>query len=188
MKNEKIILEQVKSGSYKAFTQIYDQYFDLLYGFVFRLVRSHEITKEIVQNTFIKVWENRSKIDTEGAFKSWIFKIAKNDFIDQFRIQMNNPVFEDYLNYCNNENIIVSQDNSFDFEQFRSALAIAKTKLSPQQAKVFELCKEEGISAKNVAQQLQISEQAVYNYLSQSLHLLRNELKPFIPFLLFFFH
>jgi len=184
--NEKYILEQVKAGSYKAFTQIYNHYFDLLYGFIFRLVRSHEMTTEIVQNTFIKVWENREKIDPESAFKAWIFKIAKNDWIDRLRVQMNNPLFEDYLNYCNNENMTVSQEFSFDFELFKAALTKAKTTLSPRQAEVFELCKEEGFSAKEIAQQLQISEQAVYNYLSQSIHLLRNKLKPFLPFLLFF--
>lgn len=180
MKREKIILEQLKVGSYKAFTQIYNHYFDLLYGFIFRLVYSHEMTSEIVQNTFIKVWENREKIDPEGAFKSWIFKIAKNDIIDRFRIQMNNPLFEDYLNYCNNENLTVSEECFFDFEQFRAALIKAKTELSPRQAEVFELCKEEGLSAKVVAQQLHISEQAVYNYLSQTIHFLRNKLKPFL--------
>ena len=70
VENEKIILEQLKAGSYNAFTQIYNQYFVLLYGYVFRLVRSHEITSEIVQDTFIKVWENRGKIASDGAFKS----------------------------------------------------------------------------------------------------------------------
>jgi RNA polymerase sigma-70 factor (ECF subfamily) len=186
MKNEKVILEQLITGSHKAFTQIYNQYFDLLYGFVFKLLHSHAMAAEIVQDVFIKVWENRAKIDPNGAFKSWIFKIAKNDLIDLLRVQMNNPLFEDYLNYCNNENITISQDNSFDFDQFMTALTTAKIKLSPRQAQVFELCKEEGLSAKIVSKQLNISEQAVYNYLSQSIHFLRNELKHFLHFLIFF--
>jgi len=177
VKNEKNILEQVKTGSYRAFTQIYNFYFDLLYGFVFQMVRSHETTAEIVQNTFIKIWANREKINPESAFKSWIFKIAKNDLIDRFRIQMNNPLFEDYLNYCNDENMTVSQDHTFDFEQFKTALKKAKAKLPLQQAKVFELCKEKGLSHKDVSQQLKITEQTVYNYLSQSIHFLRNALK-----------
>jgi len=181
MINEKTTLEQLKTGSYKAFTEIYNQYFDLLYGFVFKIVHSHEIATEVVQNTFIKVWENRKSINPEGAFKSWIFKISKNDLIDQFRININNPLFEDYMNYCNNENITVSQENTFDFELFKSALEKAKTKLSLQQVKVFELCKEHGLSTKEVAQQLQISEQTVYNYLSQSISFLRNKLKHYYP-------
>jgi len=90
---------------------------------------------------------------------------------------MNNPLFEDYLNYCNDENMTVSQEHTFDFEQFKTALKKAKAKLPFQQAKVFELCKEKGLSPKDVSQQLKITEQTVYNYLSQSIHFLRNALK-----------
>ena len=180
--SEKNLLKEVKAGSYGAFTQIYNQYFELLYGFIFKLIRSHEFTSDIVQNTFIKVWINREKIDPEGAFKSWIFKTAKNELIDQIRIQMNNPLFDDYLKYSNDDTITTSSEHSIDFEQFKTTLEKAKTKLSPRQKQVFELCKEEELPAKNVAQQLRISEQSVYNYLSQAIHLLKNELKHFLPF------
>ena len=57
------ILRQLKEGSYKAFNTLYEQYFDLLYGFIFGLTRSHEQTSELVQEAFIKVWINRQKID-----------------------------------------------------------------------------------------------------------------------------
>jgi RNA polymerase sigma-70 factor (ECF subfamily) len=172
-------LKRLKGGSYKAFNLLYKQYFDLLYGFVFSLTRSHESTAEIVQETFIKVWINHRKINPDFSFKAWLYKMARNQLLDQLRKQFHSPLFEDYLNHCSDERLSVgNDDDSFDFEAFRLSLNAAKGKLSPRQAEVFERCKEQGFTAGEVARHLNISEQAVYNYLSQALTILRNELSP----------
>ena len=177
---QKALVIQLTKGSYKAFETLYGQYFDLLYGFIFGLTRSHELTTELVQETFIKVWINREKINPDLSFKSWLYKIAKNNLMDQFRTQLNKPLFEDYLVHCNDEKLAAeSGENSFDFDAFRLLLDKAKQKLSPKQAEVFKLCKEQDYSVSEVAEQLQISEQAVYNYLSQTKAILLKEMKPF---------
>ena len=106
------ILKQLKEGSYKAFNSLYEQYFDLLYGFIFGLTRSHEQTKELVQEAFIKVWINRQKIDLDLSFKAWLFKMAQNQLKDQLKKQFNNPVFEDYLIHCSDEQLSVNEQDS----------------------------------------------------------------------------
>lgn len=172
-----ILLTRLKNGSYKAFDCLYEQYFDLLYGFVFTLTRSHGQTRELVQETFIKVWIYRQKIDPSLSFKAWLYKMARNQLLDNFRKQWNDPLFEDYLAHCTDEKLAVnSEDDSFDYEAFRNSLIRAKTKLSPRQTEVFELCKEQGYSAPEVAAQLDISENVVYNYLSQAIAILRKEM------------
>jgi len=65
-------MEKQKNVSYKAFEQFYNSYFDLIYEYVFGMIRSHNQTKEIVQDTFIKVWLHRSKIEAEPSFKSMV--------------------------------------------------------------------------------------------------------------------
>lgn len=188
MENNIILLEQLKKGSYKAFNSLYEMYFDLLYGFIFSLTRSHEQSKELVQETFIKVWINRGSIDTELSFKAWLYKMAKNQLLDNLKKQLQSPSFEDYLNHCTNENLTLDSDeNSFDYEAFCQSLAAAKTKLSPRQAEVFNLCKEMGYSAPEVATMLGISENAVYNYLSQAIHILRKEMPSHYYLLALFF-
>lgn len=177
MDDTAILLKQLKDGSYKAFDILYGRYFDLLYGFIFTLTRSHEQTRELVQETFIKVWINRRKIDVRLSFKAWLYKMARNQLLDRFRKQMQDPLFEDYLNHCADEKLAVNcEEDSFDYEAFRQSLMVAKTKLSPRQAEVFELCKEQGYSATEVATRLNISENVVYNYLSQAITVLRKEM------------
>ena len=182
---EKWVIE-LKMGSYKAFEELYSGYFDLLYGYIYGLIRSHSQAKEIVQDSFIKIWLHRSKIDPALSFKAWLFRIAKNQLINDIKKSYADPMFEDYILHCENNNLVAQPDQEFDLELFRIALVKAKDKLSPRQLQVFELCKEEGLSATEVAKQLNITEASVYNYLTQSLSTLRNEMKE-MSFLFFLF-
>ncbi len=182
------ILCQLKEGSYKAFAQVYDRYFDLLYGFVLRLTHSQAQTREIVQETFIRVWINRQGIDPSLSFKAWLFTMAQHLIADHVRRQFANPVFEDYLNHCSNEKLATASPfESFDFDLFHHTIGEAKKKLSPRQLAVFEMCKEQGCPPAEVAQKLQVSEQTVYNYLHQALVVLRKEIKPLQGMLFFLF-
>lgn len=181
------ILQQLKDGSYKAFNCLYEQYFRLLYGFVFNLTRSHEQTRELVQETFIKVWIYRQKINPDLPFKAWLFKMTENQLKDRLRKQFESPDFEDYLVYCTDEKLTINDQDSFDFEAFNSSLASAKKKLSPRQMQIFELCKEQGLSTTEVATQLNLVEQSVYNYLHQALSILRKEMSSFYTLFFLFF-
>lgn len=68
----------------------------------------------------------------------------------------------------------------------RPDLAVAKRKLTFRQRLVFELYNEQGLSAKEIAEQLQINEQSVYNHLSKALAILRDELRVYGSMLLYF--
>lgn len=187
MNKEKKYILSLKDGSHDAFDALYEIYFDSLYGFIFSLIRSHNITTELVQETFIKVWINHAEINTNESFKAWLYKIAKNNLIDHLRKQWKDPKFEDYVTLCSNESLATSDNHNFDYDYFLLTLEEAKKKLSPQQRKVFELIKEQDLSATEVATKLKISEQAVYNYLSQAKSKLEKTLKPFQGLFLWLF-
>lgn len=182
-------IEGLKRGSYKDFKILYDTYSANLYGFVFGLVKSESMAKEVVNETFIKVWLNRENINPDLSFKSYLFKISRNNIIDLYRQQISNPVMEDYLDYCNSvqlsENNISSQ---IDYDEFVMRLQQAKSKLTERQREIFELSKEQGISSKEISQKLNISEQTTYNILSVAMQIIKKEIGPMglILFALFF--
>ena len=180
------MLRQLKEGSHQAFQRLYESYFDLFYGFIFRLTRSHGLTTEVVQIAFSKVWNSHTRIVPEESFKAWLFKIGKNEVINAMKKQWNDPLFVDFLSYCETESMSVEPDDSYDFNQFKADLAMAKRKLTFRQRLVFELYNEQGLSAKEIAEQLQINEQSVYNHLSKALAILRDELRVYGSMLLYF--
>ena len=187
MDQENQLIVKLRTGSKDAFTQVYEQYFDLLYGFVFNLIRSHETTREIAQDTFVKVWIHRQSIDTSQSFKAFLYTIAKNRLVNELKSKFRNPLFDDYLDHCENESLAVLPENSYDFNQFLLSLSQAKTKLTPRQREAFELYMEEGLQSAEVASRMGISEQAFFNHLSKALSFLRSSLHPFSPLLLLLF-
>ncbi|MGL4993589.1 MAG: RNA polymerase sigma factor [Bacteroidales bacterium] len=188
MNNEKQLLEGINKGSYKDFKQLYEYYIPILRPFVFGLLKSESKTKDILQETFIKVWVNRSQIDPTLSFKSYLFKIAHNQVIDDFRRKMSNPLFEDYLLYCESPELSdIPTEIELDYDEFIIRLERAKVKLQPRQREIFELSKEHGLSAKEIALRINVTEQSIYNQLSLSLQIIRQEMGPYLPLFLIFF-
>jgi len=188
MNSERTVVDGVRNGSYKDFQSLYEKYAPILHPFVYGLTRSQSITNDIVQDTFIKIWVNRTQIEPTLSFKSYLFKIARNQVIDEFRRKMSNPLFEDYLLYCESPELSDSPtDKGIDYDEFILRLEIAKSKLQPRQREIFELSKEQGLPAKEIAQKINVTEQSIYNQLSLSLQILREEMGPYLPLFIILF-
>lgn len=186
MRDEKMHICRLHDDSYKDFTVLYEYWTPHLYQFVFSLVKSRPITKDIVQETFIKIWTSRKQINPDQSFKSYLFTIAYHIVLKEFRRQINHPLMEDYLEYNNeaslSENIT---EQKLDLEEFLIQYEKAKTRLSPRQREIFEMNKEKQMSVAEIADKLSLTEQSVRNQLSASLKILRKELLKFSVFLIY---
>lgn len=184
---DKHLVEGLKSGSMRDFDRLYAIYADLLYGFVLNLTKSPSDAKDIVQETFLRIWQTRAKLSVGRSFKSYLYTIAHNLIIDAFRSKIESVVFEDYIcseAYQNHTGNVVEQ--VIDFDEFTRQLALAKEKLSGKQKEIFELSKEKEYSTEFIAQRLHISEKTVKNQLSLALKTLKSELLlSYLGFLLF---
>lgn len=170
-------IEKLREGSHEAFDVLYDAYADSLYGFALLHTKSTSEAEDIVQETFLRLWNMRTSLSVEGSFKSMLFTMAKNQVIDAFRQQISRSRFEDYIRFWEEENLL---DNSsvekIYYDDFIAKLTVAKQKLTPMQQHVFELSREEGLSNAEIACLSSLSEQTVKNHLSASLKTLRLEL------------
>ncbi|MDO9633671.1 MAG: RNA polymerase sigma-70 factor [Paludibacter sp.] len=174
---EKQYILELNRGSYKAFDALYSLYSRRLYGFALKMTKSHADAKEIVQDTFVRLWLNRENVLPEDTFQAYLFTIAKNAILNKMRTLINTPVFVDYMEYMNEQRL--SEENiteSIEMDEFRKKLEHAKKSLSETQLNVFELSKEMGFSHTEVAQQLNLGEQTVRNQLSLALKTLREKL------------
>lgn len=170
-------IKKLREGSYEAFDTLYNVYADSLYGFALLHTKSTVQAEDIVQDTFLKLWNMRESLSVEGSFKSMLFTIAKNHVIDIFRQQVNRANFEDYIAFCEDENLLDNTSvEKVYYNDFLEKLAIAKQKLTPAQRNIFELSREEGMSNTEIAAASNLSEQTVKNHLSAALKVLRAEL------------
>ena len=104
-------IKELRNGSYQAFTQIYEAYADRLYSFVLKQLKNRSLTQDIVQDTFLRLWDNRSQLNSFGNLQAFIFTIAKHQVIDYFRKQVNELQFEDFMEYCENQESDVSPED-----------------------------------------------------------------------------
>ncbi|MBK5225428.1 MAG: sigma-70 family RNA polymerase sigma factor [Thermoleophilia bacterium] len=80
------LVRRVQKGNLEAFGVIYDGFFDSVYAYVFRQVRSHANTEDIVSQVFLDAFEKIGAFRWRGAgFAAWLFRIARNDVLDDFR-------------------------------------------------------------------------------------------------------
>ena len=168
----------LQKGSYSDFNKLYDLYADRLYGFAYNLTHSSEMAEEIVQEVFLKIWQMREHLSPEYSFRSFLFTIAKNKFLNDLRNRLTLLSYDEYITQLDDatergENSIESE---FNFNELNEQVLQSKDKLSKRQKMIFEMSKEEGLSNQEIALKLGISEQSVRNQLSSALKVLREEL------------
>lgn len=171
------LIKKVKQASYEDFTRLYFMYADLLYGFVLNLTKSPDDAEDILQETFLRIWQTKENLSLETSFKSYLYTIAHNLIIDSFRKKIDSVAFEVYIqsdayqNYTEN-----NTENEVYFDEFLDKLNEAKKKLSSRQLVIFELSREKGCSIKDIAEKMGVSEKIVKNQLTLALKTLKSEL------------
>lgn len=184
---EKDLIIEVKNGSEKAYKELYSLWVSRLHRFVFQYLKSESATGDVVQETFLRIWVNRSSLNPKESFKSYIFTIAYHFLLKELKRQINNPSMEEYVEYQNT--LSTSADEipaGLDYDKFTKALEKAKGHLSPRQKEIFELNKEYGMSISEISSRLSVTEQVVRNQLSAALKILRTELRQYSQLLLIF--
>ena len=170
-------IKELQRGSYSDFNNLYNLYVDRLYGFVYNLTRSSDMTEEIVQEVFLKVWQIREHISPDYSFQSLLFTIAKNKFLNSLRKQVELYSYDEYITQFDNASYLENTtENDLSFKELNENIIGVKSKLTARQKEIFELSKEENLSNREIALRLHISEQSVRNQLSCALKVMREEL------------
>lgn len=155
-KDEAILLSELKAGSSTAFKYFYDKYRAQLYRKLLKMVRLEEIAEELLQDLFIKVWDKRMLINPEQSFKAYLYRIAEHMVYDFYRKVARESRLEHEVAQINTEFSNPIEEGIFEKET-QEKINEALAKLPAQQKLVFTLCKIEGKSYKEVAEQLGIS-------------------------------
>lgn len=83
--SEKALIESFRSGDEFAFVSLYNRYKGPVYAFCYKMLLDSDAAKDVMQETFLRVYENRDRLMKSGAFKSWLFTIARNQCLNWLR-------------------------------------------------------------------------------------------------------
>lgn len=85
LEEEQKLILSLRDGDLAAFEQTLFLYEKQIFNHIYRLVGQEQDAQDLLQETFIKVYRNRSRIDINKSFKGWLYKIATNTTYDWFR-------------------------------------------------------------------------------------------------------
>lgn len=85
MQEEHQWIQEVLAGDKQAYAQIINKYKNPLYGTILRMTRNPHDAQDLVQEAFIKVYQQLKKYNRTGSFSSWLYRVAINHCMDEFR-------------------------------------------------------------------------------------------------------
>ncbi len=165
----KIVFEDFSKGDTEAFGTIYTYFKDVVSANILKIIHRHDIMEDILQDTFIKLWENRSKLTDKKSVESWLFRVSYHTSVDHIRAILRARQHEEATIKLREYHLTVNQEEIFqEFYYKESLLQEAINILPPQKRQVFELCKLQGKSYSEVSGSLNIAHSTVKDYITES--------------------
>jgi RNA polymerase sigma-70 factor (ECF subfamily) len=168
----------LQKGDSDAFLELYNQYHPALYHYVLRFVKSPAIAEDVLQDVFLKIWEIRARIDAQLSFKAYLYRICRNCVFkllkkiavdENLRVQVMQQFAQS----------IADADLKVLWQQYEEILHAAVNNLSPQRQRVFRLCREEGKTYEQVANELGISRNTVKEHMVLAMKQIREHFEQY---------
>ena len=169
--NKDTFSERLNNDDRGVIDEIYEFYHARLFRFAFAYLKNEDDAYDIVQEVFIKLWENRLQLKNTN-FDAFLFTVTKNAVLSVFRKKATE---QKYLSEC----VVCEEDdpdkieNELDYTLLKNRINNLVDKLPPKRKEVFLLSRENGLSNKEIAIAKGISEKTVEDHLTKSLNFLR---------------
>jgi len=173
------LLIAVQIGNSDAFNEVYCRYRKKVQGYAYRFVRCTEEAEELTQDVFVRLWENREKIDPSQNFDAYLFTIIRNIFLGALRRKAKMNVFRNEM--LEDEPMMNSIENYMDFKDCQQLANQAIETLPPQAKMAYMLSRNEGFSHENISSQMGITKNTVNNHIKKSLGHIRKHFNSYSP-------
>ncbi|MBK5722828.1 RNA polymerase sigma-70 factor [Dysgonomonas sp. Marseille-P4677] len=174
---DKYDIELLQQGSSEAFERLFHQYGGKLYNFILKLSSGDTyLAEEIVQRTFIKIWDTRSQIDSNKSFISYICTIAKNMLMNEYEHQMVEYIYKEYVSKFVSTKYNITPENELNRKLLEEYIDKLTEELPPARRQIFVMSRKEMLSNKEIAERLNISESTIQTQLSKALSFMKEHL------------
>lgn len=157
-----------------GFAQIIDRYTDFTFAVAFRLLNNHEDAKDISQDAFVKLWENRKKYNPKIKLTTWLYKIITNTCLDYLKKQKNQPDSEKILNTLPETAFL--PDTKLENKQIGEIIQALSNELTPKQKTVFVLSDLEELSADEISEITGMSKSTIKSNLYHARNYIKSKL------------
>ena len=177
------LILSLKKSEKSAFEEIYYDFFGLMFHFSLQYIHEERISEEIVQDTFLKLWEIRETLNEDFNIRNFLYTITKNNCLNYLRNQKTALKHQENLKYLEmqfNYEALERLGSFIEFEELRTKIEKALAALPDNLRETFMLSRFEEIPYKEIALKQSISIKTVEAHMTKALKILRHELKDYL--------
>ncbi|MCC6280941.1 MAG: RNA polymerase sigma-70 factor [Saprospiraceae bacterium] len=173
---EQMLLAALSRGDEAALRQIFDRYYNILLGNVYRIIPDEDACQDLVQEVFVELWRKRAELDIHTSLQAYLRRAAVNRALNylktQRRVQLQEP--DQWSAAADTSAADIRQLEKQ--ESLEAALHRAIDLLPEKCRLVFSLSRFEQMSHKEIAEQLGISVKTIENQITKAMKMLREVL------------
>ncbi len=147
--DDAVLLQRAAQGDENAFERLYARHSTALFNYLLRLVRHSEIAEEILQETFIAVWQQAALFEGRSAVKTWIFRIGHHKAVSWLRRNREHLSLDESI--LPEGGCVLRESADLRAWEEVDALRQALDSLSPKHRAVVELAYGQGMTYKEIA-------------------------------------
>lgn len=160
-------------GNEAAFKQLFDLYRSRVYTTARRMTKDEWLAEEILQDTFIKIWMSRDKLENIGNFEAWLYTVARNVTYNLLKRVAREKGNFDRLVQDSITLFYPEADYQIQEKEFQKILNQAIERLPAKQKATYQLIKEQHLKRDEAALQLNVSSETVKWNLDQAMRSIR---------------
>lgn len=183
---EKVLISKLKVGDYSAFSDIFTAYYQDLVMFAARFTHDLNNAEEIVQDTFVRLWEEHKSIKINILLKSYLLKTVQNKCIDWYRHKKIMQTHNNFVMGCSPQ-FEYDTDSYILHSELQEQIEAALGKLPEEISEVFRMNRYKNLKYHEIAEIMGVSVRTIEVRIGKALHMLRDYLKEYFVFVTGFF-
>lgn len=174
------LLLSVRDDDQTAFKEIYKRYWSKLFIYCYNVLHKKDVCEDIIQEVFADLWTRKKSLHIENV-SAYLYQAVKFQIFKQFRQRKLIDHYSlEFDNFISDHKI----EETLEYSELHNRVDKLISELPEQRRIIFKLSRNEELSNKEIASQLQISIQTVKNQISNALKSIRKSIKSFSAFLL----
>lgn len=169
------LFQQIAAGDETAFRSLINIYNPVLFPTLNRIVKDSEVSEDILQETYLRVWLYRDKMPSIENPRAWILRIAYSRAFTFLQVSKNQFKVKEGISQRISGSY-VEMEKSLDFNALNNLVQTAVSRLPPQQKKVYQLSRGEGYSQNEIAEIMGLAPQSVKNTMGRALQFIRDHI------------
>jgi RNA polymerase sigma-70 factor (ECF subfamily) len=177
------LAEALHQGDRDVFGQVFNTYYERLCNYANTFLNNMDEAEEMVQGTFLTLWEKRDVIEIHTSVKSYLYQAVHNQSLNRIK--------HEKVRQTHAGRVLVTHavstgpgDEKLIADELEMKINEAVQSLPDQCRRVFQLSRFENLTYNEIAEQLEISVKTIENHMGKALRTMRQQLKEYLPILL----